>query len=72
MSAAARSRDDGRRSRIIAGGLYTAACVLLAAVAAWPVYASVSFAVLVAVAVPVAAGLVAVSMWRRWGHWRPR
>jgi hypothetical protein len=69
VSAAVRSRDEGRRSRIVAGGVYTAVCALLAALAAWPVYASVSFVVLVAVAVPVAAGLVAVSIWRRWGGW---
>ena len=66
MSGAA---DPARRSRVLAGGLYTAVSVLLAAAAAWPVYASPAFLVVVAVAVPVAAGVVAVCVWRRWGGW---
>ncbi|MCC4248638.1 DUF3488 and transglutaminase-like domain-containing protein [Microbacterium testaceum] len=69
MSAAARSTDPARRSRVVAGAVYTAVCALLAAVAAWPVYASPAFLVVAAVAVPVAAGLVALSSWRRWGGW---
>lgn len=65
MSAA----EAGRRSRVVAGALYTAVCAVLAVVAAWPVYAGSAFVVLVAVAVPVAAGIVALSVWRRWGGW---
>lgn len=67
MNAASRERDPARVPRGIAGGLYTLVSVALAAVAAWPVYASTSFLVLVAVAAPVAAGIVALCAWRRWG-----
>lgn len=69
MSAPHRAGDAARLSRIVAGGLYTAVCAVLAAVAAWPVYSAASFLLLVAVSVPVAAAAVAASIWRRWGGW---
>lgn len=69
MSAPRTRRRSAPLSRVIAGALFTAVVVLLAAVAAWPVYASVSFVVLVAVAVLVAAAAVVVTAWRGWGPW---
>lgn len=68
-SAPARQADSARRSRAVAAGLFTAFSVGLAAAAAWPVYASSAFLVLVAVAAPVAAGIVTVAAWRRWSGW---
>ncbi|MDQ1123358.1 transglutaminase domain-containing protein [Microbacterium trichothecenolyticum] len=62
-------RDVSAAPRIAAGSLYTAACVALAAVAAWPIYASASFLLLVGVAVAVAAVIVAVVTWRRGSGW---
>ncbi len=67
MNAVSRERDPARVSRRIAGAVYTLVSVALAAIAAWPVYASASFLVLVAVAAPVGAGVVALCAWRRWG-----
>ncbi|MEL4419511.1 hypothetical protein, partial [Shewanella algae] len=64
-----RAADPAPRSRAIAAGLYTAVSAVLAVLAAWPVYASPAFVVLVAVAVPVAAGAVVLARWRRWGGW---
>ncbi len=55
--------------RAVAGALYTAVTVALAAVAAWPIYASSSFLVLVAVSAVAAALVVALVTWRRWGGW---
>ncbi len=49
--------------------MYTAMCVLLAAVAAWPIYASAAFSVLVVVASLTGAGVVVLVAWRRWGGW---
>lgn len=69
MSGSARRTDPARRARVVAAGAFTGVSVLLATVAAWPVYASPTFLVLVAVAVPVSTGLVGVSAWRRWGGW---
>lgn len=56
-------------SRVVAGAMYTAATAVIAAVAAWPVYASASYLVLVSVAVVVGAVIAAVATWRRWGAW---
>ncbi len=53
----------------MAGAVYTAVSVILAALAAWPVYASGAFLVLVVVAAAAATGVVAVVSWRRWGGW---
>jgi len=55
--------------RAVAGALYTAVTVAIAAVAAWPIYASSSFLVLVAVSAVAAALVVALVTWRRWGGW---
>ncbi|MFT3798134.1 hypothetical protein [Microbacterium sp.] len=55
--------------RILAGGLYAAASVVLAAVAAWPIYRSGAFVVLVAAASVLGAGIAAAATWRRWSGW---
>ncbi|WP_307454391.1 transglutaminase domain-containing protein [Microbacterium sp. SORGH_AS_0344] len=55
--------------RWVAGGVYTAVSVVLAAVAAWPVYATGAFLLLVVVAAVVGAAVVALVSWRRWGGW---
>lgn len=68
-TAARRPRGDTAAPRIVAGSLYTAACVALAAVAAWPIYASPAFLLLVVVAASAAAGIVALVSWRRGGGW---
>ena len=52
--------------RIVAGALYVGVGVLLAAVAAWPIYRSTSFLLLVAVATVLGAGIAALVRWRRW------
>ncbi|MFV0374265.1 transglutaminase domain-containing protein [Microbacterium sp.] len=56
-------------ARVVAGSLYVGVCTALAAVAAWPIYRSGAFLVLVAVAVAVAAGIAAIATARRWGGW---
>ncbi|WP_148272807.1 transglutaminase domain-containing protein [Microbacterium testaceum] len=61
--------DARHPGRVVAGALYTAVTVVLAAVAAWPIYASWSFVVLVAVSTVTAALVVALVTWRRWGGW---
>ena len=55
--------------RIVAGALYVGIGVLLAAVAAWPIYRSTSFLLLVAVATVLGAGIAALVRWRRWSGW---
>lgn len=59
--------------RIVAGSLYAAAVVVLAAVAAWPIYRSSAFLVLVVVASALGAGVAAlvtfVPTLRRGGGW---
>jgi hypothetical protein len=55
--------------RVVAAALYTLVTVALAAVAAWPVYASWSFLVLVIVSAFAAALIVALVTWRRGGGW---
>ena len=65
----ARRRDASVAPRWSAAAVYTAMCVLLAAVAAWPVYVSAAFPVLVVVASLTGSGLVALVAWRRWGGW---
>jgi hypothetical protein len=49
------------------GSLYVGITVLIAAVAAWPIYASASYLLLVAVAVVVGAGIAVLATWRRFG-----
>ena len=55
--------------RVAAGALYALAAVGLAAVAAWPVYRSVSFVLLVAAASVLAGAIAALVAWRRWNGW---
>ncbi|MCI9857552.1 transglutaminase domain-containing protein [Microbacterium proteolyticum] len=52
-----------------AGAIYTAVCLVLAAVAAWPVYATGAFLLLVVVSAVVAAGVVALVSRRAGGGW---
>ena len=61
--------DAVRPARLLAGALYTAVTVALAAVAAWPVYASGAFLVLVAAATVTASLVVSLVTWRRWDGW---
>ncbi len=56
-------------TRWVAASAYTAVSVALAAVAAWPVYASGSFLLLVLVSSLVATAVVALAAWRRGGGW---
>lgn len=57
------------RARAAAGSLYVAVTVLLAAAAAWPIYRSGAFVVLVAASTILAVGIAALVAWRRWGGW---
>ena len=56
--------------RIVAGSLFLVAVVVIAAVAAWPIYRSGSFLLLVVVAPVVAAGTAALAWLHRWRAWR--
>ncbi|MFT4052154.1 MAG: transglutaminase domain-containing protein [Microbacterium sp.] len=55
--------------RIVAGSLYVAASVALAALAAWPIYRSGAFVLLVSVASLLAAGIAILVTVRRAGGW---
>uniref|UniRef100_UPI0033C13E00 transglutaminase domain-containing protein n=1 Tax=Microbacterium sp. NPDC019599 TaxID=3154690 RepID=UPI0033C13E00 len=66
---AARIRRASSRRRVIAGTLFTAAIVGIAAVAAWPVYRSPWFLLLVGVSTIVAAGIAVLAHMRHWGGW---
>src|SRR6187431_1227604 len=54
------------RARIVAGSVFVAAMVGIAAVAAWPIYRSSWFALLVIVAAGVAALIAVAARLRRW------
>lgn len=56
-------------SRIVAGSVFAGAVVIIAAVAAWPVYRSWQFPLLVAVSAGVAAAIATLARLRRWGAW---
>ncbi|WP_292831655.1 transglutaminase-like domain-containing protein [Microbacterium sp.] len=56
-------------ARVTAGSVYVGTSVLLAAVAAWPIYRTGAFLVLVVTAALLAAGIVALVTWRGWGGW---
>ncbi|BDV29700.1 transglutaminase-like domain-containing protein [Microbacterium terricola] len=56
--------------RVVAGSLFVALTVLTAAVAAWPIYRSWWFVLLVGVATIVAVAIAAFAWWRRWAIWR--
>lgn len=67
-------RDAGGRGirfvpRIAIGAVFAAAIVVVAAAAAWPIYRSGSFLLLVAVAALVAAGIATAARLRRWDGW---
>ncbi len=55
--------------RIVGGSLYVAVAVVLSAVAAWPIYRSTAFLVLVVSASLLGAGVAAFVTWRRAGGW---
>lgn len=70
MRAAHRVRRAPERvAPLIAGSVYVAVAVVVAAVAAWPVYASLSYVVLVVVASLAGAGIAVLATLRRWGGW---
>lgn len=60
---------NGLQPRVAAGSLMVGAILLIAAAAAWPIYRSWSFLLLVGVATLVAAVVAAFAAWRRWGGW---
>ncbi|MDU0344788.1 transglutaminase domain-containing protein [Microbacterium sp. KSW2-29] len=64
-----RRAEASSAPRWIAAALYTAVSVALAAVAAWPIYAAVSFVVLVVAASLAGAAVVALVAWRRGSGW---
>ena len=55
--------------RVVAGSLYSLVVVALAALAAWPIYRSGAFLILVAVAVVVATAIAIVARRWRWSGW---
>ncbi|MCH6232036.1 DUF3488 and transglutaminase-like domain-containing protein [Microbacterium sp. CFH 31415] len=55
--------------RIVVGSLFAVVVVGVAAAAAWPIYHSAAFGLLVAVAVSIAAALAAVAARLRWNGW---
>ncbi|WP_243075604.1 transglutaminase domain-containing protein [Microbacterium sp. SS28] len=65
---ARRARAESTR-RIVAGTLYAAAIVAIATVAAWPVYRTGWFLVLVGVSAVVATGIAIIAHRRAWGGW---
>lgn len=56
-------------SRTIAGSLYVAVSVALAALAAWPIYRSAEFLLLVAASTALGAAIAGLVAWRRGGGW---
>ncbi|SFR94284.1 Transglutaminase-like superfamily protein [Microbacterium sp. cf046] len=55
--------------RIVAGSLFLAATVVIAGLAAWPIYRDWSFLLLVGVTALVAAAIAALARSRHWGGW---
>ena len=67
-----RRRRHSRRlftARVVAGSLFTPVIAALAAFAAWPIYGSSSYILLVVVSIAVAAAIAVVSWVRRWSGW---
>lgn len=64
-----RRREASAAPRWVAAAVYTLASVVLAAVAAWPIYAAASFVILVVAASVAAAVVVASVAWRRGSGW---
>lgn len=55
--------------RIVAGSLFIGVVVLIAGVAAWPIYRDGAFLLLVGLSALVAAAIAALAWSRRWGGW---
>ena len=55
--------------RIWVGFAFAVLIAAIAAIAAWPIYRSGAFALLVAVGTLVGGGIAAVAWWRRWSGW---
>ncbi|WP_308291274.1 transglutaminaseTgpA domain-containing protein [Microbacterium ureisolvens] len=69
---AAESRGPGAPkfgARVWIGAGFAAAIAVIAAVAAWPIYRSGTFALLFVAGTVVAGGIAAVAWWRRWSGW---
>ena len=71
MSGRGRTRLDGRGAgaRIAAGSTYVAAITILAAVAAWPIYRSLAFLILVLAAAVAATAIAATARALWWPGW---
>lgn len=65
----AADRAPGLVPRMVAGSVFAAVVVAIAAVAAWPIYRSWHLPVLVAAGVAVAAGIAIIAWRRRWRAW---
>ena len=62
-------RDRGAGARIVAGSTYVATMTALAAVAAWPIYRSVAFLILVIAAAAVGGAIAATARALQWPAW---
>jgi Transglutaminase-like superfamily/TgpA N-terminal domain len=58
---------DATVARMVAGSIYVAVVVILAALAAWPIYRSASVVILVVVAALVSGGIASLAWRRSWG-----
>lgn len=56
--------------RIVAGSVFVAATVVLAAAAAWPIYRDAAFLLLAVASALAATAAAALASRRRWGGWR--
>jgi hypothetical protein len=56
-------------ARVWVGVAFAAVIAVVAAVAAWPIYRSGTFALLVVVGTLVGGGIAALAWWRRWRGW---
>ena len=65
----ATQRGRAASARIAAGSIYVATMTLLAAVAAWPIYRSLSFLILVLAATVAAVAIAATARALRWPGW---
>lgn len=69
MSAERPERGRVLVPRIVAGTLFVAVGVVIAAVAAWPIYRDPAFVLLVGASSLTAAGIAALAAARGWGGW---
>jgi hypothetical protein len=67
--AGASSRRAVHAPRIMAGAIFAAVIVAVAAVAAWPIYRSGSFLLLVVCGAAIAALIATIAWLRRWNGW---